>query len=419
MARIKYGLLTLIIASLLAGCIMMVILWRDPWIVDVYFPISQAGCLCFSPNDNLCLVSRPNIIYAFDLTTAKEVSKINLDGFGDIRYIAPVVGGAKYFIAFNSRYGQALIASDLGSYDIIKRIRGDHNFYFDTTRDGLMVVTADVFGFDAGIYEVPTLQEKNMLECIQSDDIFSNPEIMIAHFAPDGKLVVGVQEDGKAVVWDVSTLANGGGNIHQAERKTNLIGDPIRGRLLSGDHIVDAAFSQDGRNIYCLVISGETAVYDANDYKLVKTYSCPKSKSVKGWYMNRIQVLDSKRIIVWNTWMGLRILDASSGKQLWELSDREITSHYSLAVSHKNNMIALGEKSGVSIWRRRFPEWWWGHLFRPEVWAAIIVCVGLVWSIVRDQRYFKALAAKRTESAGGATSTPADPKPQPPALPEK
>lgn len=30
------------------------------------------------------------------------------------------------------------------------------------------------------------------------------------------------------------------------------------------------------------------------------------------------------------------------------------------------------------LYRRRFPEWWWGHFYRPEVWACIVLGIGLL-----------------------------------------
>jgi hypothetical protein len=27
----------------------------------------------------------------------------------------------------------------------------------------------------------------------------------------------------------------------------------------------------------------------------------------------------------------------------------------------------------LRIYRRRYPEWWWGHLYRVEVWLAVLI----------------------------------------------
>jgi hypothetical protein len=35
------------------------------------------------------------------------------------------------------------------------------------------------------------------------------------------------------------------------------------------------------------------------------------------------------------------------------------------------------------IYRRRHPEWWWGHFYRPEVWASIALFFSLVIHLVR------------------------------------
>lgn len=38
----------------------------------------------------------------------------------------------------------------------------------------------------------------------------------------------------------------------------------------------------------------------------------------------------------------------------------------------------------VLTYSRRFPEWWWGHLYRPEVWLLLALSSFFVWSIRRD-----------------------------------
>jgi hypothetical protein len=37
-------------------------------------------------------------------------------------------------------------------------------------------------------------------------------------------------------------------------------------------------------------------------------------------------------------------------------------------------------------YHRRFPEWWWGHFYRPEVWAFIALSGVLLWRAVRARR---------------------------------
>ena len=40
----------------------------------------------------------------------------------------------------------------------------------------------------------------------------------------------------------------------------------------------------------------------------------------------------------------------------------------------------------VSIYHRRFPEWWWGHFYRPEVWLAIALSGLLIWRAIKSRR---------------------------------
>jgi hypothetical protein len=41
-------------------------------------------------------------------------------------------------------------------------------------------------------------------------------------------------------------------------------------------------------------------------------------------------------------------------------------------------------------YRRRFPEWWWGHLYRPEVWVFAITTLALLYRALKAWRTRKA-----------------------------
>ena len=34
---------------------------------------------------------------------------------------------------------------------------------------------------------------------------------------------------------------------------------------------------------------------------------------------------------------------------------------------------------------RRFPEWWWGHFYRPEVWLALIFGIATLVSLFKTR----------------------------------
>lgn len=41
------------------------------------------------------------------------------------------------------------------------------------------------------------------------------------------------------------------------------------------------------------------------------------------------------------------------------------------------------------IYQRRFPEWWWGHFYRPEVWLLIVLSLALIVTFVRHLRKWR------------------------------
>ena len=47
---------------------------------------------------------------------------------------------------------------------------------------------------------------------------------------------------------------------------------------------------------------------------------------------------------------------------------------------------------------RRFPEWWWGHFYRPEVWLASILAVLMFREIFRMRKFPRESSASRAFS---------------------
>jgi len=60
------------------------------------------------------------------------------------------------------------------------------------------------------------------------------------------------------------------------------------------------------------------------------------------------------------------------------------------------------------VYKRRHPEWWWGHFYRPEVWLAIIFSSLWLWRIVRWFRGASTWAGGRDQvaAAGGTVDAP-------------
>jgi len=49
---------------------------------------------------------------------------------------------------------------------------------------------------------------------------------------------------------------------------------------------------------------------------------------------------------------------------------------------------SLGKKKYL-LFKRRFPEWWWGHFYRPEVWLLPFWLGLIVWTIRKDRAVAK------------------------------
>jgi len=63
------------------------------------------------------------------------------------------------------------------------------------------------------------------------------------------------------------------------------------------------------------------------------------------------------------------------------------------------------------IFHRRHPEWWWGHFYRPEVWALLALTLAISWRCV------KALRNRKLLTSASPTAYPQTPE-TPPSPPE-
>lgn len=46
----------------------------------------------------------------------------------------------------------------------------------------------------------------------------------------------------------------------------------------------------------------------------------------------------------------------------------------------------------VATYHRRFPEWWWGHFYRPELWVLVVLSMALVAIFVKQLWAHRAIA---------------------------
>ena len=74
------------------------------------------------------------------------------------------------------------------------------------------------------------------------------------------------------------------------------------------------------------------------------------------------------------------ILESANMRVLFELpAERACFSTF----LDDNTIISIhSDKATGSVWRRRYPEWWWGHFYRPELWLLLVFGSLWMWRIV-------------------------------------
>jgi hypothetical protein len=81
---------------------------------------------------------------------------------------------------------------------------------------------------------------------------------------------------------------------------------------------------------------------------------------------------------------GVLVVDSSSGSVLTAVCLECVFSSKFV----DNNMIEIlmrknDGKLSIRRYKRTHPEWWWGHFYRPEVWAFLFFCTLLLWRLIR------------------------------------
>lgn len=80
----------------------------------------------------------------------------------------------------------------------------------------------------------------------------------------------------------------------------------------------------------------------------------------------------------------MTIIDALTNDPLCEL-----TNPGPLVAFLSDDVLVCSDPFNVDnnrLFHRRHPEWWWGHFYRPEVWASIALIFSLVIHLVRARK---------------------------------
>jgi WD40 repeat protein len=217
-------------------------------------------------------------------------------------------------------------------------------------------------------------------------------------FSPDGARILA--EAGRAVqVWD------------RASKK------PVM--LLPGDRaLVFASYSGDGsvivachtrsehvdffrRSFHLVATEGRTRIWDAESGELLT--------DIKGCRFGRLSP-DGARIagtLEVGTLETAAVWDAGTGEELCRLplGYGEVVT----AFLDDDDLLTYGIKhwrDALHLWRRRRPEWWWGHLCRIEVWMAAALGLLCLWQTLRRLSGSRAGAGQpenRREAGAGGT----------------
>lgn len=97
---------------------------------------------------------------------------------------------------------------------------------------------------------------------------------------------------------------------------------------------------------------------------------------------NYVKVFADQRRAMVESFVDLYIVDLLTGERLYDLNMLQGLD-VELCQVGAGSQIAVLNGDTLSIYSRRFPEWWWGHFCRIEVWAAAALSLLLLWRFIR------------------------------------
>jgi hypothetical protein len=136
------------------------------------------------------------------------------------------------------------------------------------------------------------------------------------------------------------------------------------------------AFSPCGRRVVGGIPDGWMAIWDAATGRSIGEYLVGSAYGSSNGAFSFAS--DGKRLAAWPL-----VIDLETGDLLADLDEVS-------AVRSRPDPEAMPRMlhddvfvAGRHVFLRRHPEWWWGHLYRPEVWAAAVFGMLWLWSVAR------------------------------------
>ena len=181
--------------------------------------------------------------------------------------------------------------------------------------------------------------------------------VRAAAFSPQGERVLTVDDIGTLRVWEIAS-----------------------GRLLLKivvlPHYTKASFSSDGRMILTQEPTPATSTKPEHFQVRVWEVSSGREMGTFGetpeFNVHAAHFSPAGRCILTSTFQGNCYLYDLTGKTLLF----EFPGFFA-SFSPDGERVLTYSSDAVRIWRRRRPEWWWGHFYRAEVWAALLL--GVLW----------------------------------------
>lgn len=180
-------------------------------------------------------------------------------------------------------------------------------------------------------------------------------------FSPRGERLLTIGDDGTLRVWET---ASGKQLLKIADFQASF----------------SASFSPDGRRLLTVEtapsgLPASTSVSPLLPFSRVRVWDAENGKEIGLYGATHQPILYASF-----SPNGRRVLTRFSQKShLYDLASGDLLFVFprNAAFAPDEELVLTHSPEDVRLWRRRRPEWWWGHFYRAEVWATLLF--GVLW----------------------------------------
>jgi hypothetical protein len=340
-------------------------------------PVDFFGMGGFSPDGRTLLMERAGYAELYDVRTGKALATLEHSEQCGGRTSVPVTAffaaeGALIVTSHRGETGGSTVTWDARSLSPVLRL-DEETYHSCLSPEGGRIVTRDRER-KTHLRDVRSGRELAGLGHVASD-------LLTPSFSPDGLDVL---------------ISTEGTFVHRRDAKTGKDLGSLKGNWAYFTGRAHLAILHDGKTDRVVdVRTGNTVMALPGALRMIPSPDGATAVCVVAYDLSELfEDGPSGELFEDEPWeLEFSIRDLATGEELWPIygfsaaSPEKALAYPPFYFSPDGAMMAFEsltrEYPDLTILKRRHPERWWGHLYRPEMWAAVAFGLLWLWSVAR------------------------------------